>query len=218
MRKVSMRTGFLCVFLAAAALAQTSSEKLRNHFDSDAQMRAPAYFDFKVLIAPGEADWIVTSEQNPPSAPNIVAQTFADRSKDSIAVAVRRNVVLRDGRLSIAMRRNGGRGGILFRMTGEKDFLVLLVDSFSGDSQLISYRGGKPTEIARGQAVFEQDWGVLDIDAKGADIKARWGGKDGKLLFSAKDPAPASGRAGMATAGPGNAAFDEFLIEPAPEK
>ena len=103
-------------------------------------------------------------------------------------------------------------------MTTEKDFLVLLVDSFSGDAQLISYRGGKPTSLARGQAVFEQDWGVLDIDANGADIKARWGGKDGKLLFSAKDPAPAAGRAGMATAGSGNAAFDEFRIEPADPK
>jgi hypothetical protein len=32
-------------------------------------------------------------------------------------------------------------------------------------------------------------------------------------LFGARDPKPVSGRTGLATAGPGEASFDEFLIE-----
>ena len=31
-------------------------------------------------------------------------------------------------------------------------------------------------------------------------------------LFDARDPGPAAGRAGVATAGPGEASFDEVLI------
>jgi hypothetical protein len=201
--------------MALSSSAQTSPPPIRNHFDSDAAMRAPAYFDFTEVGAPGASDWLVTSDSNPPSTPNIVAQTMANRPADSIAVAIRRNVSYQDGRWSISLKRASGRGGILFRMANEKNFLVLLVDSQSGDARLISYRGGKAAELARGQAAFEMDWGMLAIEASGADVKATWVGKP---LLSAKDPAPTPGRAGMATAGPGNAAFDEFVLEPADKK
>lgn len=196
---------------AAVVLQAQAAPVVRNHFDSDAVMRPPAFFDFVELGAPGRSDWVVVSDFNPPSAANIVAQTVPDRPADAIAAALRRNVSLRDGRLSIALKKAAGRGGILFRMSGEKDFLVLLVDTTNGDARLVSYRAGRPTELARGQAALPLEWGFLEIQASGADIRATWGGKP---LLSAKDPAPAAGRAGMATAGPGNASFDEFVLEP----
>jgi hypothetical protein len=34
-------------------------------------------------------------------------------------------------------------------------------------------------------------------------------------LFEAKDPKPATGKTGLAAAGPGEASFDEFVIESA---
>lgn len=214
MRSRLAQTAFLCLLLLSAALragAQASPSAIRNHFESDAPMRAPAFFDFVEVGAPGASDWIVMSDSNPPSAPNIAVQTVSDRPAESIAVAIRRNVSFRDGRLSIALKRARGRGGILFRMASEKDFLVLLVDCASGDAQLVAYRAGKPTKLARGQAVFPLDWGVLAIEASGSDVKATFAEKP---LLSAKDPAPAAGRAGMATAGPGDVAFDEFVLEP----
>jgi hypothetical protein len=208
----------LCALLLAVnlfAAGQGSGTAIRNHFDSDAQMRAPGFFDFAVLGAPGPAEWVVLSDFNPPSAPNQVTQIVQDRPIDSIAAALRRSVSFVDGRLSIAVKRAGGRGGILFRMASEKDFLVLLVDSGSGDARLLSYRGGKPTELARGQAGFNVEWVVLEILTAGPEVRATWAGKP---LLNAKDPAPAAGRAGMATAGPGPVSFDEFILEPASEK
>jgi hypothetical protein len=184
---------------------------LRNHFDSDAAMRAPAFFDFAEVGGPGASDWMVMSDFNPPSAPNIVVQTVGNRPAGTIAVAMRRNLSCRDGRWSVALKKASGRGGMVFRMASDKDFLVLLVDSSSGDARLVSYRSGKPTELASGQAAFELEWSVLAVEASGADIQATWAGKP---LLSAKDPVPAQGRLGMATAGPGSAAFDEFVVEP----
>ena len=208
----------MCALLLAvnfSAPAQQSGGVIRNHFDSDANLRAPGYFDFAVLGAPGPADWVVLADFNTPSAPNQVTQTKQDRPADSIAVAIRRSASFVDGRLSIAMKRASGRGGILFRMVSEKDFLVLLVANGSGDARLLSYRGGKPTELARGQAELNAEWGVLEISAAGSEVRATWAGKP---LLTARDPAPAAGRAGMATAGPGPASFDEFILEPASEK
>ncbi len=198
---------------AGAALAQAPAgdQKLRNHFDFDALLREPAFFDFIVLGAPGPAQWRVVSGFNPPSAPNHVTQTLATRPAESIAVALRRNALFRDGELSLALRRGEGRGGIALRMAREKDFLVLLLDLATGDARLSSYSGGKAAELAKGSAKMASEWGVLLISAAGPKISAEW---DGKPLLQAADPSPAAGRCGMATAGPGIVSFDEFVLDP----
>jgi hypothetical protein len=204
----------LLLLCAAAAGAQdaTGAEKLRNHFDSDALLREPAFFDFVALGSPGSAQWRVVSGFNPPSAPNHVTQTVATRPDDSIAAALRRNSLFRDGAWSLAMRRGEGRGGIVLRMASEKDFLLLLVDLASGDARLSAYRNGRPTELAKATAKIRGEWGVLKISAAGPRISAEW---DDKPLLEAVDPNPAAGRSGMATAGPGLVSFDEFVLEPA---
>jgi hypothetical protein len=209
------RLGVVCVLLgglACGATAQAGGGAIRNHFDSDAPLRAPAFFDFAVLGIPGKADWMVTSDMNPPSAPNDVSQTIQDRPEGSIAVALRRNVSLRDGRLSVALKQMAGHAGMVFRMAGEKDFLALLVDLTKGDARLVSYRDGKPTELASGKVAFVTPWGTLGVTLHDAEVRVVWGGKP---VLSASDPAPAAGRVGMATSGPGAVTFDEFIIEPA---
>ena len=201
----------LLLFLAASGL---SAQRLRNHFDADAILREPAFFDFLVLGAPGEAQWKVVAGHNPPSAPNHVSQILTERPPDSVAVALRRNSTFRDGTWSLALRRAEGHGGIVFRMTSEKDFNVLLVDLASGEARLTLYRNGRANEVARGKAKVANEWGTLMIRANGPKISADW---DGKPLLEASDPNPAAGRAGMATSGPGVVSFDEFVLDPAQE-
>jgi hypothetical protein len=203
--------------LCAAALlliafpAPAQPEKSRNHFDSDAPMREPGFFDFVTLGSPGQAQWRVVTEFNPPSAPNGVSQVITERPADSIAVAVRRNVKLRDGSLSIGIKRTAGRGGIVFRMADEKNYLALLIDPISGDARLLQSVAGRTHELARGNGQSTRDWAFLTIQADGAAITASW---EDKPLLKATDPAPVSGRTGIATAGPGIVTFDEFVIEP----
>jgi hypothetical protein len=200
----------LALGLSVAAFAP--AEKIRNHFDSDAAMRAPGYFDAVVWGGRGDADWKVVGDTNPPSAPNRLIQIRDGRPAGSIAAALRRTYVFQDGRVSSGMRRGAGQGGILLRAAGEKDFLVLLIDLTSGDARLTSHRDGKSTELARGTAKIAQEWGVLAIDAAGPSITATW---DGAPLLKASDPRPVAGRTGLATAGPGAVSFDEFILEPA---
>src|SRR6266498_1988007 len=132
-----MRQGkrILAVGLLLAAAAFSRAEQLRNHFDSDTPGAAPAFFDFFVLGAPAVAQWQVVGSSNPPSAPNVLVQTVKARPADSIAVAVRRNSASRDGVWSVSMIHVAATGGIIFRMSGQKDFLVLLVDTASGEAR-----------------------------------------------------------------------------------
>ena len=211
-RRLSKAALFGALFALAAASAR--GQVLRNHFESDGLGRPPAFFDFVVLGAPGPAAWRVTGGHNPPSAPNFAAQIVDSRPKDSIAAALRRNSSYRDGKWSIALLNLGGQGGIVFRMADEKNFLVLLVDVTTGDAILASYRDGVRKDLAKGKAATTNEWGILAISAEGPKVVATW---DGKPLLQGSDPNPVSGRSGMATAGPGIASFDEFVLEPAPE-
>ena len=198
--------------IALAASALFAGESIRNHFDSDATMREPGYFDLVVLGAPGAALWRILAEVNPPSAPNALGQVFAERPTDSIAAAIRRNVLLKDGSLSVSVKKTPGKGGILFRAADDKNFLVLLVDPSTSDARLIQYRQGRASELARGRPESGREWGVLAIKLAGPKITATW---EGKPLLMADDPAPVEGRTGLATSGPGLTTFDEFLIDPA---
>ena len=198
--------------LLLACSGRAQAQKLRNHFDSDALMREPAFFDFLVLGAPGEAQWKVMAEFNPPSTPHGVSQVLSERPAESIAVAIRRNANLQNGTISLGIKRMSGRGGIVFRLASEKNYLALLLDPMSGDARLLASREGRTSELARGKAEGTRDWGVLTVVLSGSKVAASW---EGKPLLEGPDSAPASGRTGIATAGPGIMSFDEFTIDPA---
>lgn len=202
--------------LALAALllvASARAEKIRTHFDSDSAGRPPGFFDLLVWGAPGEADWKVLADFNPPSTPNKLIQTLANRPAGSIAVALRRNYSFQDGEVSSAIRKGAGLAGITLRAAGERDFLVLFLDVASGDARLWSYRAGKATELAHGSADISQEWGKLALTATGPEISALW---NDKPLLKGTDPHPVAGRVGLATMGPGAVSFDEFVFEAAP--
>lgn len=210
-----MKTKTALVLVSLGLVARAFAfppESLRNHFDTDGIMRAPGFFDFAVLGAPGAARWLILSDRNPPSAPNCLSQTEAARPADSIAVALRRNQVFQDGTVSTFVKRGTNREGLLLRMADDKTFLVLLADTGSGETVLWSYRDGKPSELGRGSAAFERGWEELGLTASGPKLTVLF---NGQKLFEALDPRPVAGRTGLATAGPGEARFDEFLIQPA---
>jgi hypothetical protein len=202
----------LAALLAAAAPAR--GEKIRTHFDADSAGRPPAFFDLVVWGTPGNAQWLVLGETNPPSTPNKVIQTIATRPTGSLAVALRRTYAFQDGNVSVGVRKgSSGRAGIVFRAAGEKDFLLLLIDVANGEARLTSWRDGKETELARGNASVDREWGTLSITASGPSLSARW---NGKPLLTAADPHPAGGRVGLATLGPGQTSFDELVFDAAP--
>lgn len=196
--------------VALVLAAPLSAETVRNHFDSDTMVRPPAYFDLVVLGAPAAARWLVLGDPNAPSAPNCLAQVETDRPPGSIAAAVRRTYSFQDGSVKTFVKRFGGRGGLLLRMAGEKDFVVLVADMNTGDTVLTSYRDGQPTVLGRGRAALERDWEQFSVVAAGPSLTVFF--RDRKL-FEAKDPHPVAGRTGLVTEGPGQASFDEFILD-----
>ena len=200
----------LAVGLALLAASSLAAEQVRNHFDSDSIMRSPGFFDFVVLGAPSPAKWLVLSDKNPPSAPAIASQVETGRPDASVAAAVRRTYSYRDGTTSEFFKTGGSRVGLLVRYVDDKNYLLLLVDGGSGETVLTSVRDGRSDVLARGKASFTQPWQKLSLEASGPAIKVSVG--DAAVL-QGTDPHPAAGRVGMAAAGPGEARFDELILE-----
>ncbi|HEY7863210.1 MAG TPA: hypothetical protein VIE39_06090 [Thermoanaerobaculia bacterium] len=194
--------------LSPAAFGQ---ERVRNHFDFDKAFGEPGFFDFVVLTGEGKARWMIIPdpEHNPPSTPNQVTQSETERPAGSIAAAIRRTYVLRDGVVTVAVKRQAGVAGLVLRMAGEKDYLLVLLGG-DGAIETTSTRGGTATSLAKGKASLDREWNVLSVELSGASVKVS---VNDKPILEATDPAPASGRTGLATQGPGSAAFDELWLE-----
>jgi hypothetical protein len=204
---------FLAAVFAAVLPAVTLGEELRNHFDSDAMMRAPAFFDLVVLgdtSAQADAKWLILIDKNPPSAPNALVQTTKNRPAGSISAALRRNVAFQDGSASTFVKKTPGQAGLVLRLVDAKNFLVLLADTWTGELVLTKYVDGKPAELGRGgQGAFSRGWEQIGAMLAGPSVTVL---VNDKKIFEATDPKPASGRVGLATMGPGDAAFDELKI------
>ena len=212
MMNFSKRLATAGLVLAALGLsaAPAFGEKVRNHFDTDSVMRPPGFFDFVVLGAPGPARWLILTDLNPPSAPNRLVQVETNRPADSIAAAIRRNYAFQDGTVSTFVKKGEGRSGVILRLKDEQNFLVLLADPVTGEAVLSSYSGGKATELGRGRGSIERPWEQFSVKASGPELSVFF---NDKKLFDAKDPKPVSGKTGLAAAGPGEASYDEFVLE-----
>jgi hypothetical protein len=199
----------LLVLLAAVAAVPASGETVRNDFDSDALMRPPGFFDF-VVLGSAPAKWLVLADTNPPSVPYRLVQVESTRPDDAIAIAVRRKYAFEDGSVTTYVKRGGSQAGLVLRMAGEKDLLALLVDARTGEARLLSFRGGQAKELGRAKAVFDKEWEKLRVVASGSSLKVLF---DDRPLFEATDPKPVAGKTGLAAAGPGDASFDDFVLE-----
>ncbi len=202
----------LALVLAFGLAPEAGAEQLRNHFDTDALMRPPGFFDFVILAGTGTPRWLILTDPNPPSAPNRLVQGEPKMPAGSIVAALRRNVSLLDGTVWTFVKQGPGHAGMVVRMKDAKTFLLLLADTATGEVVLSAWSGGKASELGRGQAAFANAWQKLAVKLNGPDVSVTFGDK---ALFTAKDPKPAAGRAGLAAGGPGEASFDEFVLDPA---
>ena len=209
-RPFLLTCALLAAFAAGLSPAAARAEKVRNHFDSDTIMRPPGFFDLVVLGSEGKTRWLVLTDMNPPSAPNRLVQTETHRPADSTAAAVRRTYAFRDGSASTMIKQGTGHAGLLVRMVDEKNYVLLMVDTATGDAVLSSTVDGKTAELGRSKAPFGRLWEKFGIAASGPSLTVF---ANDKKLFQAGDPKPASGRVGVATAGPGEVSFDELILE-----
>jgi hypothetical protein len=210
---MSVRSG-LRIFLLAAllpALPAWAQERVRNHFDTDKPFGKPAFFDYMILNGEGPANWMIVPDpdHNPPSAPSQATQHEASRPAGSVAAAVRRTYVFQDGTASVAVKKQPGLAGLVLRMAGEKDYLLVLMDG-EGSVKATATRGGKSTPIGQGRASLDRAWNVLSVVLSGGSVTVSVNARE---VLAAVDPAPSPGRAGMATEGPGTASFDELILE-----
>jgi hypothetical protein len=139
-------------------------------------------------------------------------RSVPNRPKESIAAALRRNVdfAMGPGRDDDASRAGTWRDRLSNGRRTEFPWRCS-VNLGVRRARLLPYGKGVPTELGSAKGVLDREWCLLQVVAKGPHIVARF---NERPLIEAVDPSPTSGRAGIATAGPGLASFDEFITDP----
>ena len=122
---------------------------------------------------------------------------------------MRRNYTFQDGSVSTFVKKGAGREGLILRMKDERNFLVLLVDPYGGVI-LSSYADGKEQVLGQGKTTLQRPWERYSVTAAGPALTVFF---NDEKLFEARDPHPTAGRTGLAAVGPGEASFDEFVID-----
>ena len=81
--------------------------------------------------------------------------------------------------------------------------------SLHGREEALQHESARITEE---RSILEHEWEKLSVTSAGPSLSVSTGDRE---LFDAADPHPVAGGTGLAAAGPGEASFDEFVIDPA---
>ena len=221
-----MTPGSFAAVTAAALLAATLAsfgEKAAStaawSFDSDQADAAPVGFSFGRTGSGRPGRWIVRSEKDAPSGPNVLAQTDADDTDSRFPVAVADEPSLRDLKLSVRCKPISGKVdqacGLVFRYRDENNYYLTRANALEGNVRLYYVKNGRRKQFASWSGeVSSSAWHELRAEAKGDHFQIYW---DGEKAIDADDKTfPDTGRNGLWTKADSVTYFDDLTVAPLP--
>ncbi len=222
-----MDTKFFAVAAAAAiglfvlvAQADTHAGSARVwRFDADPAEAPPAGFSLARTGGGGQGRWIVKSEKDAPSAPNVLAQVDTDDTDYRFPVAVADEPRLNDLRLSVRCKPISGvvdqACGLVFRYRDENNYYITRANALENNIRLYYVKDGSRKQFASWSGkVTSGAWHELRAEAQGDHFQVFW---DGERVIDAHDKTFADpGKVGVWTKADSVTYFDDLSVEPLP--
>ena len=199
---------------AQSATGQPSSQTW--NFDSDTAGHPPAGFSYGRTGKGGEGQWLVRSESDAPSKPNILAQVSTDNTDYRFPVAFT-GPEMKDLRLSVKCKPVSGRVdqgcGLVFRFKDVNNYYVVRANALEDNVRLYHVVKGNRREFAGWNGkVASGVWHELAVEAKGDHFQVFF---DGKKVMDAHDKTFAdAGKVGLWTKADSVIYFDELTATP----
>lgn len=158
-------------------------------FDSDSVGKAPRGFSFDRTGKGKQGIWVVQTEKDAPSAPNVLAQIDPNSTNYRFPVAVANEPAFRNGKVSVRCKALSGKVdqacGLLFRYRNENNYYVARANALEDNVNLYRLQNGRRREIKswRGN-VTNGVWHELAIAGKGDRLSVLF---DGKKIIEAND-------------------------------
>lgn len=213
---------FELVLAAAGAAAATPP---RNNpdgargwsFDSDREGGAPPGFSFGRTGSGPLGRWVVRTEADAPSRPNVLAQLDADDTDMRFPVAVADAPPLGDLRLSVRCKMVSGRVdqacGLVFRYRDENNYYITRANALENNIRLYTVKDGRRRQLASWRGTVSAGaWHEYVVEIRGDHIQVLWNGT--RVLDHRDTTFPEAGRVGVWTKADSVAYFDDLAVTP----
>lgn len=197
--------------------AGQAAGRARWSFDGDHPGGSPAGFVFGRTGSGRSGRWVVRSEPDAPSAPNVLAQEDSDRTDYRFPVAVASSPVLRDVAVAVRCKSVSGEVdracGIVFRYRDENNYYVTRANPLEDNVRLYSVKDSRRRQIAGWNGrVTAGAWHELRAEARADSIVVYW---DGRKVIEARDATFfGAGQVGVWTKADSFTLFDDLTVTP----
>jgi hypothetical protein len=170
-------------------------------------------------------DWMIRSDPNAPSRPNVLSQVSHAGQRFEFEIAVFDKVICRDGDLSAKIRIRSGPGpktaGLVWRYQDPNNYSMLHLSADqrnvvlfrvrNGKAEDLPVRGSNPSSFGVNHDIRSGVWYLVKVVFSGPRVRVMLGNR---LLYDAVDTAPPlEGKTGIWTKGSTVASFDDFRLE-----
>ena len=185
-------------------------------FEDDSEGSSPAAFSFGRTGSGATGRWVIRTEADAPSPPNVLAQLDTDATDYRFPVAIARAPSLRDVRLSVRCKPVSGRVdqacGLVFRYQDDNNYFVARANALENNVRLYHVKDGKRRQIASWSGkVIAGKWHDYAVEARGDHIQVFWDGN--KVLDHNDATFPDAGRVGVWTKADSVTYFDDLRAE-----
>ncbi len=203
---------------ATLATAQPPSEGPATtfNFDSDTAGATPAGFTFGRTGKGRDGRWVVQSEADAPSKPNVLAQVDSDPTDFRFPVAVAEAPVLRDVRLTVRCKPVSGKVdracGLVWRYRDANNYYLARSNAAEDNVCLYFVRDGRRRTISCWKGpVATGAWHTLGIEARLDRFQVYF---NGTRVIEKEDATFAQpGKVGVWTKADSVTYFDDFSVE-----
>ncbi len=211
--------GTAVLSLSSLVLAQSGNEKPSSktwNFDSDAVGKPPAGFSFGRTGKGAEGQWVVRSENDAPSKPNVLAQVSTDDTNYRFPVAFT-GPEMKDLRLSVKCKAVAGKVdqgcGLVFRLKDAENYYIVRANALEDNVHLYHVLKGNRRQFAGWNGkVASGVWHDLAVEAKGDHFQIFFDNK--KIIDAHEKTFPDAGKVGLWTKADSVIYFDDLTATP----
>jgi len=217
--KLTNILGTAVLSLSSLVLAQSGNEKPSSktwNFDSDAVGKPPAGFSFGRTGKGAEGQWVVRSENDAPSKPNVLAQVSTDDTNYRFPVAFT-GPEMKDLRLSVKCKAVAGKVdqgcGLVFRLKDAENYYIVRANALEDNVHLYHVLKGNRRQFAGWNGkVASGVWHDLAVEAKGDHFQIFFDNK--KIIDAHEKTFPDAGKFGLWTKADSVIYFDDLTATP----
>jgi hypothetical protein len=161
--------------------------------------------------------WQVVRDPNAPSAPNVLALTKTENTRNTYNLLLAGRTRYQDLELEVKVKAVSGKedqgGGPLWRARDPNNYYITRWNPLENNLRLYYVQAGKRTQVASADITTDpKAWHTIKVTHIGNKITVAF---DGKTLIEKEDATfPGPGRIGLWTKADASTAFDDLRVQP----